>query len=84
MRCSRSGVDWTSGVSRADSMRASILAGAEDVAIARVPRPDAGPGQVRVRLEGSGVCASSLPEWEGWPWFRYPSPPGVAIGRTAF
>ena len=77
MRCSRSGVDWGSGVvSRADSMRASILAGAEEVAVARVPRPDVGPGQVRVRLEGSGVCASSLPEWEGRPWFTYPSMPG--------
>ena len=71
------GVDWASGVSsRADSMRASILAGAEEVAVARVPRPDVGPGQVRVQLEGSGVCASSLPEWEGRPWFTYPSMPG--------
>ena len=77
MRCSRSGVDWASGVSsRADSMRASILAGAEEVAVARVSRPDVGPGQVRVQLEGSGVCASSLPEWEGRPWFTYPSMPG--------
>jgi threonine dehydrogenase-like Zn-dependent dehydrogenase len=51
-------VDWASGVSsRADSMRASILAGAEEVAVARVRRPDVGRGQVRVQLEGSGVCA---------------------------
>ncbi len=61
---------------RTDSMRASVLAGAEDVVIARVPRPDVAPGQVRVRVEGSGVCASSLPEWEGRPWFTYPSKPG--------
>jgi threonine dehydrogenase-like Zn-dependent dehydrogenase len=57
-------------------MRASVLAGAEEVAIARVPRPDVAPGQVRIRLEGSGVCASNLPEWEGRPWFTYPSMPG--------
>jgi threonine dehydrogenase-like Zn-dependent dehydrogenase len=57
-------------------MRASVLAGAEDVGLARVPRPDVAPGQVRVRVEGSGVCASSLPMWEGRPWFRYPAPPG--------
>jgi threonine dehydrogenase-like Zn-dependent dehydrogenase len=63
-------------VGRSGSMRASVLAGAEDVAIARVPRPDVAPGQVRVRLEGSGVCASSLPVWEGRPWFTYPSTPG--------
>jgi threonine dehydrogenase-like Zn-dependent dehydrogenase len=28
--------------------------------------------QVRVRLEGCGVCASNLPVWEGRPWFSYP------------
>ncbi|HEX2494256.1 MAG TPA: zinc-binding dehydrogenase [Steroidobacter sp.] len=31
-----------------------------------------GPGEVRVRLEGCGVCASNLPVWEGRPWFQYP------------
>jgi threonine dehydrogenase-like Zn-dependent dehydrogenase len=30
-----------------------------------------------VRLEGSGVCASSLPLWEGREWFSYPQPPGA-------
>lgn len=28
--------------------------------------------QVRVRLQGSGICASNLPVWEGRPWFNYP------------
>lgn len=28
--------------------------------------------QVRIRLEGSGVCASNLPVWEGREWFDYP------------
>jgi threonine dehydrogenase-like Zn-dependent dehydrogenase len=63
-------------MSAVDSMRASIFTGGEDVAIAHVARPAVGPGQVRVRLEGSGVCASSLPVWEGRPWFTYPSTPG--------
>jgi threonine dehydrogenase-like Zn-dependent dehydrogenase len=29
-------------------------------------------GEVRVRLEGCGVCGSNLPVWEGRPWFQYP------------
>jgi 2-desacetyl-2-hydroxyethyl bacteriochlorophyllide A dehydrogenase len=33
-------------------------------------------GEVRVRLEGCGVCGSNLPVWEGRPWFRYPLEPG--------
>jgi threonine dehydrogenase-like Zn-dependent dehydrogenase len=38
--------------------------------------PGVQAGQVRVRLEGCGVCASSLPVWEGRPWFEYPRPAG--------
>jgi 2-desacetyl-2-hydroxyethyl bacteriochlorophyllide A dehydrogenase len=41
----------------------------------RVPAP--GPGQVRIRVDGCGVCGSDLPVWEGRPWFRYPLPAGA-------
>ncbi len=34
-------------------------------------------GEVRVRLEGCGVCGSNLPVWEGRPWFEYPLSPGA-------
>jgi NADPH:quinone reductase len=42
-----------------------------------VAAPDPGDSEVLVRLEGSGVCASSLPVWEGRPWFRYPLAAGA-------
>ena len=38
--------------------------------------PEPGPGWVRVRLAGCALCASSLPIWEGRPWFKYPLSPG--------
>jgi threonine dehydrogenase-like Zn-dependent dehydrogenase len=41
----------------------------------RLPEPL--EGEVLVRLEGCGVCASSLPLWEGRPWFEYPLEPGA-------
>ncbi|MHB0858849.1 MAG: MDR/zinc-dependent alcohol dehydrogenase-like family protein [Anaerolineae bacterium] len=44
--------------------------------VARVRVPEPGPQQVRIRLEGCGVCASNLPPWEGQPWFHYPMEPG--------
>lgn len=47
------------------------------VSIDTVPIPDPGEGQVRVRLEGCGVCHSNLPPWEGRPWFEYPMEPGL-------
>jgi 2-desacetyl-2-hydroxyethyl bacteriochlorophyllide A dehydrogenase len=34
-------------------------------------------GEVRVRIEGCGVCASNLPLWQGKPWFEYPLDPGA-------
>ncbi len=39
--------------------------------------------EVRVRIEGCGVCASNLPVWEGKPWFEYPLDPG-APGHEAW
>ena len=41
------------------------------------PLPDAAPTQVRIRLEGCGVCGSNLSVWEGRPWFTYPLAPGA-------
>lgn len=38
--------------------------------------------QVRVRLEGCGVCASNLPLWQGRPWFTYPLAPGVPVMKA--
>jgi threonine dehydrogenase-like Zn-dependent dehydrogenase len=45
------------------------------------PMPAA--GQVRVRIEGCGVCGSDLPVWLGRPWFDYPRDPG-APGHEAW
>jgi threonine dehydrogenase-like Zn-dependent dehydrogenase len=51
--------------------------------VREVPAPEPGPGQVRVRLEGCGVCASNIPPWEGREWFRYPMEPG-ALGHEGW
>ena len=47
------------------------------IARAASERREPGPDQVRIRLEGCGVCGSNLPVWEGRPWFEYPMPPGA-------
>jgi threonine dehydrogenase-like Zn-dependent dehydrogenase len=47
------------------------------LAIEHVTVHPPGPGEVRVRLEGCGVCGSNLPVWEGRPWFTYPLNPGA-------
>lgn len=65
------------------SMRAAILSGAGQVEIQDVPLPEPGPGQVRIRLEGCGVCASNLTPWSGPDWMRFPTAPG-ALGHEGW
>lgn len=57
-------------------MRAAVVAGPGQVRIETVLRPEPAPGQVRVRLQGCGVCASNLAVWAGPEWMRYPTDPG--------
>ena len=62
---------------RAATMRSAVIAEPGVAAILSVATPEPGPGEIRVRLEGSGVCGSNLPFWEGRPWFSYPGEPGA-------
>jgi threonine dehydrogenase-like Zn-dependent dehydrogenase len=64
-------------------MRAAVLEGPGRVKIADVARPEPGPGQVRVKLEGCGVCASNLTPWEGPEWMTFPTEPG-ALGHEGW
>ena len=57
-------------------MQAAVLVGPRRIEIREVPRPAPAAGEVRVRLEGCGVCASNLAMWEGMPWSEYPTDPG--------
>jgi threonine dehydrogenase-like Zn-dependent dehydrogenase len=57
-------------------MRAAVLEGPGRVRIAKIPRPEPGLGQVRVHLEGCGVCASNLTPWAGPEWMKFPTEPG--------
>src|SRR4051794_35698330 len=58
-------------------MRVAVVEAPRRAAIRAEPVPTAGDGEVLIRVEGCGVCASSLPVWEGREWFDYPLPPGA-------
>ena len=58
-------------------MRAVRITGPRRFAIEDVPEPSPGPAQVRIRLEGCGVCGSNLPVWQGRPWLNYPFEAGA-------
>lgn len=61
----------------ADTMRAAVVTGPGTIRIGHVPVPEPGAGQVRVRLEGCGVCASNLLPWSGPEWQAFPMEPGA-------
>ena len=59
------------------SGRAARLVAPGRVELLTVPIAKPGRGEVRVRLEGCGVCASNVEPWEGQPWMQYPTEPGA-------
>jgi threonine dehydrogenase-like Zn-dependent dehydrogenase len=59
-----------------ETMRAAVLAAPATMEMQHVPLPQPGPGQVRVKLEGCGVCASNVEPFEGQPWSQFPGEPG--------
>jgi threonine dehydrogenase-like Zn-dependent dehydrogenase len=65
------------------SMRAVILSGAGKIQVKEAELPQPGTGQVRVRLEGCGVCASNLTPWAGPEWMHFPTEPG-ALGHEGW
>jgi threonine dehydrogenase-like Zn-dependent dehydrogenase len=58
------------------TMNAAVITGPGRMRIEKVPLPEPGPGEVRLRLGGCGVCASNLEPWAGPEWMRFPTEPG--------
>jgi threonine dehydrogenase-like Zn-dependent dehydrogenase len=63
-------------MSPTEQMQAAVVTGPGTMRIEAHPLPVPGPGQVRIRLEGCGVCASNLTPWAGPEWMQFPTEPG--------
>lgn len=57
---------------RATAMNAAVITAPKQVEVKEVALPEPSAGQVRIRLQGCGLCASNIPVWEGREWFSYP------------
>jgi threonine dehydrogenase-like Zn-dependent dehydrogenase len=57
--------------------RAALIDAPRSARLDLVAIPEPGAREIRLRIEGSGVCASNLPVWEGRAWFSYPLEPGA-------
>jgi NADPH:quinone reductase len=58
-------------------MRAAVVAAPGRAELVDAPLRERRDGEALVRVQGCGVCASSLPLWEGRDWFDYPLEPGA-------
>jgi threonine dehydrogenase-like Zn-dependent dehydrogenase len=61
---------------RSTTMRAAVVTGPGEVELQDLPVVEPGPHQVRIRLEGCGVCASNLTPWSGPDWMTFPTEAG--------
>jgi threonine dehydrogenase-like Zn-dependent dehydrogenase len=57
-------------------MIAATLIKPKNIEIQEVPPPQPKEDEVKIKVEGCGICSSSLPLWEGREWFSYPIEPG--------
>lgn len=57
-------------------MKAAVITSPRNAILSETPMPEPGKEEVRIRITGCGLCASSLPVWEGRDWFEYPAEAG--------
>jgi threonine dehydrogenase-like Zn-dependent dehydrogenase len=57
-------------------MRAATVTAPGKLEVGQVALPQPAPGEVRIKIEGCGVCASNLLPWKGSEWIDYPLDPG--------
>lgn len=58
-------------------MRTAVISNPLRAELRDVSIPSPRAGEIRVRLQGCGVCGSNIPVWEGRPWFEYPLDAGA-------
>src|SRR5690606_40466538 len=59
-----------------NTYKSEIIEAPKKITTREAALPEPGEGEVRIKLEGCGVCASNIPVWEGREWFNYPIPAG--------
>jgi threonine dehydrogenase-like Zn-dependent dehydrogenase len=60
-----------------ETMQAAVLAAPRRFELRETARPRPAKSEVRIQVQGCGVCGSNGPPWEGRPWFSYPMPAGA-------
>ncbi len=62
-------------------MQALRYHGNKDIRLEDIPAPEAGDGQVRVRVTNTGICATDIEEWQYGPLWVQHGGPNPLTGR---
>ncbi|MBD0331720.1 MAG: zinc-binding dehydrogenase [Chitinophagaceae bacterium] len=57
-------------------MIAAVLTKPKSIELQKTKTPQIKNNELRIQVQGCGICASSVPVWEGRVWFNYPLEPG--------
>ena len=74
---------WTASTAAGGRPRAARIMAPGQVEIVPITPRDPGATEVRIAIEGCGVCASNLGPWAGPDWLEFPLDPG-ALGHEAW
>lgn len=53
-------------------MIAAVLTKPQSFSLQKTAIPQIKQDELKIKVEGCGICSSSIPVWEGREWFRYP------------
>lgn len=58
-------------------IKTAVITSPRKIEIKEIDLPEPSPDEVRIKMQGCGICGSDLPVWEGREWFSYPRNPGA-------
>ena len=68
--CGRiSGLQYHGKLLRTDMMRALVYHGRNDIRLDQVPEPEIGPGEAKIRITNTSICATDIEEWKYGPTY---------------
>ena len=68
--CGRNGrLQYHGKLMRTDPMRALVYHGRNDIRLDQVPEPEIGPGEAKIRITNTSICATDIEEWKYGPTY---------------
>lgn len=74
---------FTNEHDRQEHMQAIVYHNNKDIRLEDIPEPIPGPGEVKLRITGTSICATDIEEWQFGPlWVQHGSPNAITGKQT--